>query len=65
MTDLSNETWIGPYPGNLYHDVIAPACEYAGFAYSSDGFSAVVALAAASSPPYAEAPSGIPCSSPC
>ncbi|MGJ6963502.1 LysR family transcriptional regulator [Streptosporangium sp. G11] len=51
IADLSGETWIGPYPGNPCHDVIALACEHAGFtpefAHSSDDFSAVVALAAA------------------
>ncbi|MBB4917664.1 LysR family transcriptional regulator [Streptosporangium saharense] len=51
VTDLHGETWIGPYPGNPCHDVIALACEHAGFtpefAHSSDDFSAVVALAAA------------------
>ncbi|MEU6743221.1 LysR family transcriptional regulator [Streptosporangium sandarakinum] len=51
VADLAGETWIGPYPGNPCHDVIALACENAGFtpefAHSSDNFSAVVALAAA------------------
>ncbi|GAB2470350.1 LysR family transcriptional regulator [Streptosporangium sandarakinum] len=51
VADLAGETWIGPYPGNPCHDVIALACEHAGFtpefAHSSDNFSAVVALAAA------------------
>ncbi|MEV6863576.1 LysR substrate-binding domain-containing protein [Streptosporangium subroseum] len=51
VADLSGEVWIGPYPGNPCHDVIALACEHAGFtpefAHSSDDFSAVVALAAA------------------
>ncbi|AWS47172.1 LysR substrate-binding domain-containing protein [Streptosporangium sp. 'caverna'] len=51
VADLSGEIWIGPYPGNPCHDVIALACEHAGFtpefAHSSDDFSAVVALAAA------------------
>ncbi|MGW4424723.1 LysR substrate-binding domain-containing protein [Streptosporangium sp. NPDC004631] len=51
VTDLSGETWIGPYPGNPCHDVIALACEHVGFipefAHSSDDFSAVVALASA------------------
>ncbi|ACZ91487.1 LysR family transcriptional regulator [Streptosporangium roseum] len=51
VADLAGETWIGPYPGNPCHDVIALACEHAGFtpefAHSSDDFSAVVALAAA------------------
>lgn len=51
VADLAGETWIGPYPGNPCHDVIALACEHAGFipefAHSSDDFSAVVALASA------------------
>ncbi|MEV7007334.1 LysR family transcriptional regulator [Streptosporangium sp. NPDC051022] len=51
VADLAGETWIGPYPGNPCHDVIALACEHAGFtpafAHSSDNFSAVVALASA------------------
>ncbi|MFF0307109.1 LysR family transcriptional regulator [Streptosporangium sp. NPDC004379] len=51
MADLAGETWIGPYPGNPCHDVIALACEHAGFtpefAHSSDDFDAVIALAAA------------------
>lgn len=51
VADLAGEVWIGPYPGNPCHDVIALACEHAGFtpefAHSSDDFSAVVALAAA------------------
>ncbi|MFJ2030822.1 LysR family transcriptional regulator [Streptosporangium sp. NPDC087985] len=51
VADLAGETWIGPYPGNPCHDVIALACEHAGFtpefAHSSDNFSAVVALAGA------------------
>ncbi|GAA4225647.1 LysR family transcriptional regulator [Streptosporangium album] len=51
VAELAGETWIGPYPGNPCHDVIALACEHAGFtpefAHSSDDFSAVVALAAA------------------
>ncbi|WP_031170030.1 LysR family transcriptional regulator [Streptosporangium roseum] len=51
VADLAGETWIGPYPGNPCHDVIALACEHAGFtpefAHSSDDFNAVVALAAA------------------
>jgi DNA-binding transcriptional LysR family regulator len=51
VADLSGEIWIGPYPGNPCHDVIALACEHAGFtpefAHSSDDFRAVVALAAA------------------
>lgn len=51
VADLAGETWIGPYPGNPCHDVIALACEHAGFtpafAHSSDDFSAVIALASA------------------
>ncbi|GAA3090223.1 LysR family transcriptional regulator [Streptosporangium carneum] len=51
VADLAGERWIGPYPGNPCHDVIALACEHAGFApvfaHSSDDFSAVVALASA------------------
>ncbi|GAT70119.1 lysR family transcriptional regulator [Planomonospora sphaerica] len=51
VADLAGETWIGPYPGNPCHDVIALACEHAGFtpafAHSSDDFRAVVALASA------------------
>ncbi|MEU7001008.1 LysR family transcriptional regulator [Nonomuraea sp. NPDC046570] len=48
---LAGETWIGPYPGNPVHDVIAFACEQQGFtpsfAHSSDDFRAVVALVGA------------------
>lgn len=48
---LHEETWIGPYPGNPVHDVIAFACERAGFsprfAHCSDDFRAVVALVGA------------------
>ncbi|MBG0814783.1 LysR family transcriptional regulator [Planomonospora sp. ID82291] len=51
VADLAGEPWIGPYPGNPCHDVIALACEHAGFtpafAHSSDDFRAVVALASA------------------
>ncbi|WP_113701408.1 LysR substrate-binding domain-containing protein [Nonomuraea lactucae] len=51
LSDLGGETWIGPYPGNPVHDVIAFACEQAGFtprfAHCSDDFRAVVALVAA------------------
>ncbi|GGL45489.1 LysR family transcriptional regulator [Planomonospora parontospora] len=51
VADLAGETWIGPYPGNPCHDMIALACEHAGFtpafAHSSDDFRAVVALASA------------------
>lgn len=51
MADLSDEEWIGPYPGNPCHDVVLLSCEHAGFrpgmAHSSDDFRAVVALAAA------------------
>ncbi len=47
----SGERWIGPYPGNPVHDVIAFACEQAGFsprfAHCSDDFRAVVALVGA------------------
>ena len=35
VADLAGETWIGPYPGNPCHDVIALACEHAGFHPSS------------------------------
>ncbi|MFG1948870.1 LysR family transcriptional regulator [Nonomuraea sp. NPDC048826] len=51
LAALAEETWIGPYPGNPVHDVIAFACEQAGFtprfAHCSDDFRAVVALVAA------------------
>ncbi|MDA0643137.1 MULTISPECIES: LysR family transcriptional regulator [Nonomuraea] len=51
LAALADETWIGPYPGNPVHDVIAFACEQAGFtprfAHCSDDFRAVVALVAA------------------
>ncbi|MDF2706400.1 MAG: LysR family transcriptional regulator [Nonomuraea muscovyensis] len=51
LADLGGETWIGPYPGNPVHDVIAFACEQAGFtprfAHCSDDFRAVVALVGA------------------
>ena len=47
----ASKTWIGPYPGNPVHDVIAFACEQAGFtprfAHCSDDFRAVVALVGA------------------
>jgi DNA-binding transcriptional LysR family regulator len=51
VADLSDDSWIGPYPGNPCHDVVVLACEYAGFRphleHSSDDFRAVVALAGA------------------
>lgn len=51
LSALAKETWIGPYPGNPVHDVIAVACEREGFAphfaHSSDDFRAVVALVGA------------------
>ncbi|MEV0148681.1 MULTISPECIES: LysR family transcriptional regulator [unclassified Nonomuraea] len=51
LADLGGETWIGPHPGNPVHDVIAFACEQAGFtpafAHCSDDFRAVVALVGA------------------
>ncbi|MEV0593065.1 LysR family transcriptional regulator [Nonomuraea cavernae] len=51
LGSLGEETWIGPYPGNPVHDVIAFACERAGFtarfAHCSDDFRAVVALVGA------------------
>ncbi|MGI5273209.1 LysR family transcriptional regulator [Nonomuraea sp. CA-218870] len=51
LAALGDQTWIGPYPGNPVHDVIAFACERAGFtprfAHCSDDFRAVVALVAA------------------
>ncbi|MEU4578318.1 LysR family transcriptional regulator [Nonomuraea sp. NPDC023979] len=51
LAAASGETWIGPYPGNPVHDVIAFACEQAGFsprfAHCSDDFRAVVALVGA------------------
>ncbi|MEU8250766.1 LysR substrate-binding domain-containing protein [Nonomuraea sp. NPDC048916] len=51
LGSLGDETWIGPYPGNPVHDVIAFACERAGFtprfAHCSDDFRAVVALVGA------------------
>ncbi|MFD9945947.1 LysR family transcriptional regulator [Nonomuraea sp. NPDC059023] len=53
LAELAAESWIGPYPGNPVHDVIAVACEQAGFtpdfAHSSDDFRAVVALVGAGS----------------
>ncbi|GGO81506.1 LysR family transcriptional regulator [Nonomuraea cavernae] len=53
LGSLGDETWIGPYPGNPVHDVIAFACERAGFtprfAHCSDDFRAVVALVGAGS----------------
>lgn len=51
LAALADEPWIGPYPGNPVHDVIAFACEQEGFspdfAHSSDDFRAVVALVGA------------------
>ncbi|TDC93975.1 LysR family transcriptional regulator [Nonomuraea deserti] len=51
LESLASETWIGPYPGNPVHDVIAFACRQAGFtpdlAHCSDDFRAVVALVGA------------------
>ncbi|NUW43219.1 LysR family transcriptional regulator [Nonomuraea rhodomycinica] len=51
LGDLEGETWIGPHPGNPIRDVIAFACEQAGFtpefAHCSDDFRAVVALVGA------------------
>ncbi|QMU77646.1 LysR family transcriptional regulator [Streptacidiphilus sp. PB12-B1b] len=51
VSDLAEEPWIGPYPGNPCHDVVVLACEFAGFqprlAHSSDDFRAVAALAGA------------------
>ncbi|MEV0198676.1 LysR family transcriptional regulator [Nonomuraea sp. NPDC050691] len=51
LADLDGETWIGPHPGNPIRDVIAFACEQAGFtpefAHCSDDFRAVVALVGA------------------
>ncbi|GAA3151721.1 LysR family transcriptional regulator [Nonomuraea roseoviolacea] len=51
LADLAGETWIGPHPGNPIRDVIAFACEQAGFtpefAHCSDDFRAVVALVGA------------------
>lgn len=51
LSGFGDETWIGPYPGNPVRDVIAFACEQAGFtphfAHCSDDFRAVVALVAA------------------
>ncbi|MFE5855319.1 LysR family transcriptional regulator [Streptomyces sp. NPDC056500] len=51
LADLSEDDWIGPYPGNPCHDMVLLACELAGFPprllHSSDDFRAVVALAGA------------------
>jgi DNA-binding transcriptional LysR family regulator len=51
VSDLADEPWIGPYPGNPCHDVVMMACEAAGFqprlAHLSDDFRAVAALAGA------------------
>ncbi|MEU5401577.1 LysR family transcriptional regulator [Streptomyces sp. NPDC005963] len=51
LSDLSDDDWIGPYPGNPCHDMVLLACELAGFPprllHSSDDFRAVVALAGA------------------
>ncbi|MFE3451185.1 LysR family transcriptional regulator [Nonomuraea sp. NPDC059194] len=51
LSEVADEPWIGPYPGNPVHDVIAFACEREGFtpgfAHSSDDFRAVVALVGA------------------
>lgn len=51
ISDLADEPWIGPYPGNPCHEVVMLACELAGFQprleHSSDDFRAVVALAGA------------------
>ncbi|MFD9482535.1 LysR family transcriptional regulator [Streptomyces sp. NPDC059991] len=51
LSALSEDDWIGPYPGNPCHDVVFLACELAGFEprliHSSDDFRAVVALAGA------------------
>jgi DNA-binding transcriptional LysR family regulator len=51
LSAFGEQTWIGPYPGNPVHDVIAFACEQAGFtprfAHCSDDFRAVVALVGA------------------
>jgi DNA-binding transcriptional LysR family regulator len=51
LHDLAPDDWISPSPGNPCHDVVALACEYAGFTarvrHRSDDFRAVVALAAA------------------
>lgn len=51
VSDLEDESWVGPYPGNPCHDVVMMACEVAGFqprlAHLSDDFRAVAALAGA------------------
>jgi DNA-binding transcriptional LysR family regulator len=51
LRDLAEESWIGPYARNPCHDVVALACESAGFqpkvAHFSDDFRAVAALAGA------------------
>ncbi|MEV7415872.1 LysR family transcriptional regulator [Streptomyces sp. NPDC089919] len=51
LAELADSDWISPYPGNPCHDVMATACELAGFqprlVHSSDDFRAVVALAGA------------------
>ncbi|MGP9017380.1 LysR family transcriptional regulator [Streptomyces sp. BR1] len=51
LSALSEDDWIGPYPGNPCHDVVLLACELAGFEpkliHSSDDFRAVAALAGA------------------
>jgi DNA-binding transcriptional LysR family regulator len=51
LADLRGADWVGPYPGNPVHDVIAFACEREGFSprfvHSSDDFRAVVSLVGA------------------
>jgi DNA-binding transcriptional LysR family regulator len=51
LADLVGERWIGPYPGNPCHEMIATACAHAGvevsYAHHSDDFRAVAALVSA------------------
>lgn len=51
VAELADCDWIAPYPGNPCHDMVALACELAGFSprvlHSSDDFRAAVALAGA------------------
>lgn len=51
LADLVNERWIGPYPGNPCHEMIATACAHEGvdvsYAHHSDDFRAVAALVSA------------------
>lgn len=51
LADLVDEPWIGPYPGNPCHEMIATACAHEGvdvsYAHHSDDFRAVAALVSA------------------